>query len=169
MTFRHLKNLAEGHEPSQIVKNSHESSDPLGSELSSTLSSDPSPVTVDSLEPGMRVASPRILALDGIRGLAMILVLVWHFLSCQVRTTPGSSIAYMMKLLSYSWAGVDLFFVLSGFLIGGILLDQRSSPNYFIPFYLRRACRIFPLYYLVYVLFLAGCKYPAWQIGGGGA
>jgi peptidoglycan/LPS O-acetylase OafA/YrhL len=111
--------------------------------------------------------SARIPELDGVRGLAIALVLVWHYVGGQVQTTPGTFAAYFLKLFSLTWAGVDVFFVLSGFLIGGILLDQRTAPNYFRAFYVRRFCRIFPLYYLMFALFVLGIKADLPRFGGG--
>ena len=94
------------------------------------------------------------LALDGLRGVAILLVFIHHSLTVSGR----SPVARMFETLrSIGWTGVTLFFVLSGFLIGGILLDSRGSRGYFVNFYMRRTLRIFPLYYgfLVGVLFLA--------------
>jgi peptidoglycan/LPS O-acetylase OafA/YrhL len=96
-----------------------------------------------------------IPALDGLRGIAIILVMLHHFTYYQ----PTSGIdAQIASVLSFFWTGVDLFFVLSGFLITGILLDSRGSERYFTTFYARRTLRIFPLYYLV--LFLAFVVLP---------
>ena len=87
-----------------------------------------------------------IPALDGLRGIAIILVLLHHF--TYYRPTSGID-AQIGHVLFFFWTGVDLFFVLSGFLITGILLDTRGSERYFSTFYARRTLRIFPLYYLV--------------------
>jgi peptidoglycan/LPS O-acetylase OafA/YrhL len=87
----------------------------------------------------------RIPELDGIRGIAISLVVIRHYVSNIAQTTPGSPFAYALATLSLTWTGVDLFFVLSGFLIGGILWDARQSQNYFSAFYMRRIYRIWPV------------------------
>lgn len=97
-------------------------------------------------------ANKRIKELDGLRGIAILLVLLCH---STFELHPSSPL--LSRLLSIgrlSWSGVDLFFVLSGFLIGGILLDARKSTRYFKTFYLRRAFRILPPYLGVLFLFL---------------
>lgn len=87
--------------------------------------------------------------LDGVRGVAILLVLVLH-LGVLIPKTPSEKFA--LEVISAGWIGVDLFFVLSGALITGILLDTAGSPNYFRNFYIRRALRIFPLYYLILIV-----------------
>lgn len=96
----------------------------------------------------------RILALDGLRGFAIFMVLVWHYFHAQIWTIPGTQLSYIKQALGFTWSGVDLFFVLSGFLIAGILIDNKDKKQYFSTFYIRRTCRIFPLYYLHLLLFL---------------
>jgi peptidoglycan/LPS O-acetylase OafA/YrhL len=92
----------------------------------------------------------RLPGLDGLRGLAILLVMAVHFVG---NATPRGSLDYLaVKLSSYGVLGVDLFFVLSGFLITGLLLDSRGDPHYFRNFYARRTLRIFPLYYAVLAL-----------------
>jgi peptidoglycan/LPS O-acetylase OafA/YrhL len=96
-------------------------------------------------------SSTRIPALDGLRGIAILLVLLYHAVfTVQPSTQLASRLLFVGRL---TWSGVDLFFVLSGFLIGGILLDARDSPRYFKTFYVRRAFRILPLYGLALALF----------------
>jgi peptidoglycan/LPS O-acetylase OafA/YrhL len=79
--------------------------------------------------------------LDGLRGTAILAVVVSHY-SAWLPTTYEA-----VGALQIGWAGVDLFFVISGFLITGILLDAKGAPHYFRNFYARRALRIFPLYF----------------------
>ena len=89
-----------------------------------------------------------IQALDGIRGFAVILVFIYHVFFTAV-TVDSRAMALLNGLALRCWIGVDMFFVLSGFLITGILLRARDATNYYQVFYARRALRILPLYYLV--------------------
>ena len=95
----------------------------------------------------------RLPELDGLRGLAILSVLFWHYGS-YYKPAPDSLGAWLPPLIRLGWSGVDLFFVLSGFLIGGILIANRNAGNYWRVFYLRRACRIFPLYFAVLAAFV---------------
>jgi peptidoglycan/LPS O-acetylase OafA/YrhL len=100
-----------------------------------------------------RRAGGHIPALDGIRGLAVLLVLVFHIF--QAEPAPQQTLLRIGYLSTrFGQTGVELFFVLSGFLITGILLDSKNSGRYFTNFYGRRALRIFPLYYGVLIVIL---------------
>ena len=90
----------------------------------------------------------RSRALDVIRGIAILMVLIWHYLP-RGSGTP-EFLVFSTRLF---WSGVDLFFVLSGFLIAGILLDNAQAKNYFSVFYIRRGVRILPLYLLLCLVF----------------
>src|SRR5688572_16429331 len=87
--------------------------------------------------------------LDGVRGVAISAVL-WHHFVIYSGFAPSVLFDHLLwESGSLGWAGVDLFFVLSGFLITGILYDSRSSGRYYVNFFGRRALRILPLYYVV--------------------
>jgi peptidoglycan/LPS O-acetylase OafA/YrhL len=110
--------------------------------------------SADSLiSPADSQAQPRIPELDGLRGLAIFLVLLCHYVYAWPYGTPHSWSSRIATLTEEGQTGVDLFFVLSGFLIGGILLNSRSSPRYYKTFYVRRFYRIIPLFYGWVVLF----------------
>jgi len=91
------------------------------------------------------MAGRHLPELDGVRGVAICLVLLFHCSSIVPAATPLAKV--YVKLASVGWIGVDLFFVLSGFLITAILLDTFDNRNYFRGFYTRRILRIFPLYF----------------------
>jgi peptidoglycan/LPS O-acetylase OafA/YrhL len=100
--------------------------------------------------PRSGVAPRHVPALDGLRGVAILLVAAYHFVWQAADHVPGTSLPYRLitRFADLGDRGVDLFFVLSGFLITGALLDAKGSPRYFRNFYARRTLRIFPLYYL---------------------
>jgi peptidoglycan/LPS O-acetylase OafA/YrhL len=91
-----------------------------------------------------------IPALDGVRGVAAAMIFVYHY-------GGGAQSSFLLlrtigNALHFGWVGVSLFFVLSGFLISGILWDGYRKPGWWRRFYLRRSLRIFPLYYLALVV-----------------
>lgn len=98
-----------------------------------------------------------IPALDGLRGLAIVLVLWLHlFVQPLPDVAPWPWLQWYQAIAGYGWAGVDLFFVLSGFLITRQLLQQQGKPGFFKIFYLRRAFRILPAYWLLLAAFAVG-------------
>jgi len=97
----------------------------------------------------------RIPELDGLRGLAILLVMFFHYTNGEALTRFNGLAYYVQRSAAVGWTGVDLFFVLSGFLIGGILIDARGSDSYFRTFYVRRFFRIIPIYYLWICLYIA--------------
>ena len=114
------------------------------------------------------VSPARLPPLDGLRGIAILLVMLYHY---EARYYPWRSGLGepLWAVMREGWLGVDLFFVLSGFLITGILYDSKPDPGYFRNFYARRTLRIFPLYYAYLIaVFLIGPALPhiaVWQTG----
>ena len=104
------------------------------------------PVPVKALSsPSILQTQGHVPALDGIRGAAAAAVFIYHYGG----GAHSSTFAFHLigEAIHLCWAGVSLFFVLSGFLITGILLDSLQRPKWWRTFYVRRTLRIFPLYY----------------------
>lgn len=102
--------------------------------------------------------------LDGLRGVAVLAVLVGH--TAGTMSSEFNLWNPIFQIAHLGWAGVDMFFVLSGFLITGILYEAKTEAHYFRNFYARRALRIFPLYYsvltLALILSVAAPAFQAW-------
>lgn len=107
------------------------------------------------LSPGAKTSGPRILEWDGLRGVAILLVITKHFGVIYLPNETGSAVIDFFNRFYPTLSGVDLFFVLTGFLLGGRLLATIDSPRYYSTFYLRRCCRTFLPYYLLLPFFTA--------------
>ena len=97
--------------------------------------------------------SERIGALDGLRGIAILLVMIQHWIVRRFQLEIEAISGWFYDLAALTAYGVDVFFVVSGFLIGRILLVHSSSAQLLRSFYIRRFLRIIPLYYCVLCLF----------------
>ncbi|MGO4330921.1 acyltransferase family protein [Cupriavidus sp. 2TAF22] len=100
-----------------------------------------------------RLGGGHLRPLDGMRGVAVLLVFFHHSVVAAALGGTGTLDHIVVKLLASGWVGVDIFFALSGFLITGILLDAKGTQRYFANFYAKRTLRIFPLYYFFLILF----------------
>src|SRR5262245_57435517 len=122
-------------------------------------------VVSDTPSPAARPPSSHYPALDGVRGVA-VLVVMFHNICYMLQSGQGLPFVLLTSVGATGWVGVQLFFALSGFLITGILLDARGSRHFFRTFYIRRTFRIFPLYYafLAFALLIAPLilSMPAW-------
>ena len=96
----------------------------------------------------------RVRELDGVRGISIIVVVAFHLLKRADYFTSNETLYFITRLSSIGWVGVDIFFVLSGFLITSILLRTKHEKNYFKNFYVRRSLRIFPLYFVFIAVIL---------------
>lgn len=112
-----------------------------------------SPLEDSPTEVVSRPSARHLPALDGIRGVAILLVLLFH-LGSILRSSP-----FLSRILNVGWIGVDLFFVLSGFLITRILLSTREDARYYSRFYIRRGLRIWPLYFAYVLVFYLGLHF----------
>ena len=108
------------------------------------------------------ILRPQMPELDSVRGLAILMVLFYHcfYWGIEVGKFPRIERLFLTSLWT-GRLGVNLFFVLSGFLITGLLVDSRNRPDYYLRFYIRRALRILPAYLATLtVLAVAG---TSWQ------
>jgi len=117
--------------------------------------------------PNAEINRARIPELDGIRAIAIWMVLIFHIFGGWVSVDHDFSPIprSVMLVIGHGWLGVDLFFILSGFLITGILLDAKEDSHYFRNFYARRFLRIMPLYFVVvFVFFICYSHYRGFLI-----
>ena len=100
----------------------------------------------------------RINELDGLRGMAILAAVLYHYANNLIDADASKFNLIIKSITHFFYTSIDMFFILSGFLLGGILLRNKKSKNFFKTFYIRRICRIVPLYLLLLVSVIIICS-----------
>jgi peptidoglycan/LPS O-acetylase OafA/YrhL len=148
-----MTSLGVNEEPTGLLQN----------EVSRT--SDPPPHQAGTgLEMADSMLRSHMPAVDILRGVAVLMVITFHGLFFDAPQFPWQNplAQKLFDATAIGWTGVNLFFVLSGFLITGNLMDSVGRRNYYARFYIRRALRILPVYYVL-VLILALLHEASWN------
>src|SRR5271156_5908919 len=104
--------------------------------------------------PASSILTKHLLGVDVLRGLAIVAVVVFHGFAYSAPAIPWHNkfARVLFHLTGFGWTGVNLFFTLSGFLITGNLIDAEGKANFYSRFYIRRALRILPAYFVVLII-----------------
>ena len=113
------------------------------------------------------VRAKQLSEIDGLRALAIILVIIWHYICGQVQVALGAPGAYALQMIGFTWTGVDIFFVLSAYLVGGMLIRDRLSGRGPGPILIKRCFRILPPYALTVIGFQVAKASAKPGVGGG--
>jgi peptidoglycan/LPS O-acetylase OafA/YrhL len=114
----------------------------------------PDPTLRATEERAASLLASRMPGLDLLRGVAILAVIFYHGFSFSAPrlALPNRPVAFLYHLTGWGWLGVNLFFILSGFLITGLLQDSVANERYYRRFYIRRALRILPAYLAILLL-----------------
>jgi peptidoglycan/LPS O-acetylase OafA/YrhL len=96
--------------------------------------------------------------LDGLRGMAILAAVLYHYANNLINADASQFNLILKSVTHFFYTSIDMFFILSGFLLGGILLKNKQSKNFFKTFYMRRIYRIVPLYLLLLVVVFVICS-----------
>jgi peptidoglycan/LPS O-acetylase OafA/YrhL len=100
----------------------------------------------------------RVAELDGLRGIAILAAVLYHYANNLIDADASKFNLVLKSITHFFYTSIDMFFILSGFLLGGILLRNKQSGNFFKTFYMRRIYRIIPLYLLLLLLVILICN-----------
>jgi peptidoglycan/LPS O-acetylase OafA/YrhL len=103
-------------------------------------------------------ANKRVDELDGLRGMTILAVVIYHYANNLIDAEASKFNLVLKSLTHFFYTSIDMFFILSGFLLGGILIKNKNSKNFFKAFYMRRICRIIPLYLLLLLIVFIICS-----------